>query len=189
MPPVETYYIPPGTLLRVRLDRTVDTKHDRAGERFTATLNTAVVVDGREAIPRGTLFTGHLTYAAHSGRLKGRAVIGLTLDSFTLENEVYRIDTGSDVRRSKRHRKRNFLFIGSGAAGGAAIGAIAGGGAGALIGAGAGAAAGVTTAFFTGRKNITIPAETLLTFRLRQAVDVSEPEAAPPNPASPPPGR
>jgi hypothetical protein len=177
-PPVETYNIPPGTLFRVRIEQTVDTKHDRAGERFSATLNTPVTVDGREAIPRGTLFTGHLTSAAHSGRFKGRAVIGLTLDSFTLDNESYDIDTGSDVRRSKGHKKRNFLFIGGGAGGGAAIGAVAGGGAGALIGAGAGAAAGVTTAFFTGRKNITIPAETLLTFRLRQSVGVTEQQAA-----------
>jgi hypothetical protein len=161
-------------MLRVRIDRTVDTKHDRAGERFTATLNTPVTVDGREAIPRGTSFAGHLTNAAHSGRLKGRAVIGLTLDSFTLDNETYRIDTSSDVRRSKGHKKRNFLFMGGSAGGGAAIGAVAGGGAGALIGAGAGAAAGVTTAFFTGRKNISIPAETLLTFHLRQSVDVTE---------------
>jgi hypothetical protein len=172
-PPVETYNIPPGTLLRVRIDRTVGTKHNRAGERFTATLNTPVIADGREAIPRATLFTGHLTNAKHSGRFKGRAVIGLTLDSFTLDNETYRIDTGSDMRRSKGHKKRNFLFMGGGAGGGAAIGAAAGGGAGALIGAGAGAAAGATTAFFTGRKNISIPAETLLTFRLRQSVDVT----------------
>src|SRR4051794_10948918 len=54
----------------------------------TATLNTPVIVDGREALPRGTLFAGHLTNATHSGRFKGRAVSGLTLDSFTLDNET-----------------------------------------------------------------------------------------------------
>ena len=186
---METYTIPYGTLLRVRIDRTVSTNHDRAGGRFTATLNTPVIVDGREVIPRGTVFAGHLTTAAHSGRLKGRAVIGLTLDSFTLDNETYQIDTGSDVRRSKGHKKRNFLFMGGGAGGGAAIGAIASGGTGALIGAGAGAAAGVTTAFFTGRKNISIPAETLLTFRLRQSVEVTQPQAAAAQPPPAMPGR
>ncbi len=177
VPAVATYRIPPGTLLRVRIDRRVDTKRDRAGERFTATLNTPVAIDGREALPRGTPFTGHLTYAAHSGRFKGRAMIGLTLDSFTVDGEIYPIDTRSDVRRSKGHKKRNFLFIGGGAGGGAAIGAMAGGPAGALIGAGVGAGAGATTAFFTGRKNVSIPAETLLTFHLRQSVNVSEQDA------------
>jgi hypothetical protein len=184
-PAIETYSIPPGTLLRVRIDRTVDTKHDRAGERFTATLNTPVVINGREALPRGTPFTGHLTSAAHSGRFKGRAVIGLTLDSFTVDREIYPIDTGSDVRRGKGHKKRNFLFIGGGAGGGAAIGAMAGGPAGALIGAGVGAGAGATTAFFTGKKNVSIPAETLLTFRLRQSVNVSEQEAVAPSAPAP----
>ncbi len=185
-PAVETYSLPPGTLLRVRLDQALDTKHDRAGQRFTATLDTPVATGGREAVPRGTPFTGHLTYAARSGRFKGRAVIGLTLDSFTLDQETYPINTGSDVRRSKGHKKRNFLFIGGGAGGGAAIGAVAGGGAGALIGAGAGAAAGATTAFFTGKKNVFIPAETPLTFRLRESVDVSEQYTATSAPASTP---
>lgn len=175
-PAIATYSIPPGTVLSVRIDRTVDTKRDRAGDRFTATLNAPVAIEGREALPRGTPFTGHLTSSAHSGRFKGRAVIGLTLDSFSVDNEIYPIDTRSDVRRSKGHKKRNFLFIGSGAGGGAAIGAMAGGPAGALIGAGVGASAGATTAFFTGKKNVSIPAETLLTFRLRQSVNVSEQE-------------
>jgi hypothetical protein len=108
--PVQTYNIPPGTLLRVRIDRTVSTKHDCAGERFTATLNAPVIVDGREAVPRRTLFAGHLTNAAHSGRLKGRAVIGLTFDSFTLD-KTYQIDTGSNGRQVARlqyRRARNF---------------------------------------------------------------------------------
>jgi hypothetical protein len=84
-PPVETYNIPPGTLLRVRIDKTVGTKHDRAGERFTATLNTPVIVDGREALPRGTLFAGHLTNAAHSG-----SKLFVTATSGQLQGDKYR---------------------------------------------------------------------------------------------------
>jgi hypothetical protein len=173
-PPVETVRIPAGTNLRVRIDQTVDTKRNRAGDRFTATLNEPIVMNGQEALPRGTQFSGHLTNAKASGRFKGRAAIGLTLDSFTYEGERYSIDTARDSRVSGNHKKRNFLFIGGGSGAGAAIGALAGGGAGAAIGAGAGAAAGATTAFITGKKNVTVPAETLLTFRLREPVNVTE---------------
>jgi hypothetical protein len=49
---------------------------------------------------------------------------------------------------------------------GAAIGAIASGGTGALIGAGAGAVAGTVGAAVTGRKEVTLPAETVMRFTL-----------------------
>ena len=56
---------------------------------------------------------------------------------------------------------------------GAIIGGIAGGGKGALIGGLAGAGAGTAGAGLTGNKEIVIPAETPLTFRLERPVTVS----------------
>jgi hypothetical protein len=175
-PAIETFRIPAGSNVRVRIDETLDTRRNRAGDHFTATLNEPLLVNGRETLPRGVQFAGHLTNAKASGRLKGRAAIGLTLDSFTYEGETYPISTARDSRVSTSHKKRNFLFIGGGAGAGAAIGALAGGGAGAAIGAGAGAAAGLTTAVITGKKNVTVPAETLLTFRLQEPINVTEDE-------------
>jgi hypothetical protein len=52
------------------------------------------------------------------------------------------------------------------------IGALAGGGKGAAIGAAAGAGAGTAGAAFTGNKNIVLPAETLVNFRLLQPLEV-----------------
>jgi hypothetical protein len=164
--------VPAGTTLRVRLDQAVDTKRDRAGEGFTATLAEPVVVANETVVPKGTEFRGHVTASGESGRLKGRAVIGVTLDSFELKGKSYKIDTSADSRASTGHKKRNTLLIGGGAGLGAALGAVAGGGGGALIGAGAGAAAGTAGAAATGKKNVGFPAETLLTFSLRAPVRI-----------------
>ena len=74
----------------------------------------------------------------------------------------------------RSHKKRNLALIGGGSGGGALIGALAGGGTGALIGAGAGAAAGAAGAYATGKKDIYLPAETLLTFRLDAPVKIKK---------------
>jgi len=172
-PPVERYaVIPAGTAVRVRLDQTLDTARNSSGDRFEATLASPVTVDGEVVIPAGTTFNGHVTTSQQSGRLKGRAYLGVTLDSFVLNGETYRLSTGTHTRASQAHKKRNTALIGGGAAAGALIGALAGGGKGAAIGAGAGAAAGTAGAAATGKLNVRLPAETALTFRLKAPVRV-----------------
>lgn len=171
--------IPEGTQLQVRLREALDTRRNRAGDRFSATLRSPVTVWGSIALPTGTVFQGHVLTASSSGRLKGRAALRLALDSFELERKRYEIDTSSNTRISGRHRKRNWALIGGGAGLGAALGAIAGGGTGALIGAGAGTAAGTMGAAFTGKKQVSLPAETLLTFTLRRSVTISGTSALP----------
>jgi hypothetical protein len=170
VPPIA---IPAGTRVRVRLEQTIDTKRNRPGDRFEATLISPIQVNGAFLVPAGTTFEGHVTEAKPSGRFKGRAVLGVEVDSFRLDGVVYRVMTAPDVRVSGRHRKRNWILIGAGAGFGAAVGAVAGGGAGALIGAGTGAGAGAVGAFFTGRKDVSLPVETPLTFRLRTEVTLS----------------
>jgi len=150
----------------------VDTHRNRPGDVVHATLSQPVVVGGRTVVPVGTRFTGHVTVADASGRLKGRAHIGVALDSFHLHGRQYRIATTGVERASAAHKKRNGILIGGGAGLGAALGAIAGGGKGALIGAGAGAAAGTAGAAATGKLNVAIPAETPLRFTLRSAVEM-----------------
>lgn len=158
--------IPRGTALQVRINHGVDTRNNRAGDSFSGVLMRPVVVRGGTVLPAGTAFTGHVTTAANSGRLKGRAVIGVTLDSFRLRGREHRIHTRSVTRVSKAHAKRNAFAIGGGSGLGAAIGALAGGGKGAAIGALAGAGAGTAGAAATGKLHVGIASETGLTFRL-----------------------
>ena len=164
--------IPSGTPLHVRLDSEVDTKRNRAGDGFSASLAEPLVVGGLAVLPEGTRFSGHVTMAASSGRLRGRAGIGLTLDSFEYDGRQYSIQTTSVDRVSAAHKKRNAILIGGGTGLGAAIGAIAGGPKGALIGAGAGAAAGTAGAAATGKRQVAVPSEAMLRFTLRTAVEI-----------------
>src|ERR1019366_1497473 len=164
--------IPSGTPLHVRVDEAIDTRRNRAGDQFSATLSEPIEVDGRIVVPEGTEFSGHVTTAGASGRLKGRAFIGLRLDSFHLNGREYPVQTTRVDRVSASHKKRNALLIGGGAGLGAAIGALAGGGKGALIGAGAGAGAGTAGAAATGRRQVGIGAETPLRFTLRSSVEI-----------------
>ncbi len=168
--PASGAVLPAGTPLRVRLENSINTARNRAGDHFTASLVDPVMSGGRELLPRGTRFTGHVTTSNPSGRLKGRAVLGIRLDSFQLNGRTYPVTTTGVSRASGTHKKRNLALIGGGSGVGAAIGGIAAGGAGALIGAGAGAAAGTVGAAVTGKKNVSLPVESLLRFTLRSPV-------------------
>jgi hypothetical protein len=156
--------------LRVRLIDSVSTKRNRAGDRIRASLDQPVVLHGETVLPKGTEFYGRVTESSASGRLKGRAVLGVTLEFFRYQGRSYRVSTDGVHRVSEAHRKRNLGFIGGVSALGAAIGAIAGRGRGALIGAGAGAAAGTAGAAATGKRELSLPPETALTFSLRSPV-------------------
>jgi hypothetical protein len=164
--------VPAGTSIHVRLSEALDTKYCRAGQTFTAVVDQPVVVGRRVIVPAGAAIRGHITTSKQSGRLKGRAVLGLALDSMSVNGASYSIATNMDARVSGSHKKRNLAIIGGSAGGGAAIGAVAGGGVGAAIGVAAGAGAGTVGALLTGRKQVVLPAETRLTFSLRAPVNV-----------------
>jgi hypothetical protein len=84
------------------------------------------------------------------------------------------VATSTVERAEKGKGKRSAGLIGGGAGFGALIGGIAGGGKGAAVGLLAGGGAGTAGTAFTGNKQIVLPAETLLTFRLEHEVHVTE---------------
>lgn len=161
-----------GASLQVRLNRSLSTAQTRAGDRFTATLVEPVRVDGRTVFHKGAQVTGMIEESAPSGRFKGRAHLMLALESIHVDGSTLALATSVKTRSGQRHRKRNALWIGGGSGTGALIGGLAGGPVGMLVGASSGAAAGLAGALVTGRKQVSLPAETLLTFRLRAPVNV-----------------
>jgi hypothetical protein len=162
-----------GVAVPVRLQNALNTRRNRVGDRFTATLDEPLVSGDRVVVPKGTPLSGHITRAQASGRFKGRAVLALTLDSLQLNGETYQVSSTNALRESGGHKKRNWLWSGGGAGGGAAIGGAVAGGAGALIGAGAGAAAGTVGAAITGKRHVELPVETRITFKLRSPVEIA----------------
>jgi hypothetical protein len=165
--------IPVGTSITVRLQQRLSSASAAPGERFEAVLEEPLVAGDRVVVPAGILVEGHVVSARHSGRLHHPGEIGLTLDTLIVDQRTIPLRTSELAAHGKSHKKRNWGFIGGGAGGGAAIGALAGGGTGALIGTGVGAAAGTTTAFFTGKNDVTFGSERVLRFRLHQEVNVS----------------
>ncbi|MBZ5516533.1 MAG: hypothetical protein LAN62_17130 [Acidobacteriia bacterium] len=171
-PQVRSFTIPQGTELEVRLMDSVGSARNRAGDTFLATLDEPVVVDNWVVLPKGVRVTGRVTAAQPSGHLRSPAELGLTLTSVELGAATYDIATSGYVRRTKSHAKRNAGWIGGAAAGGALLGALIGGGKGAAIGAGVGAGGGTATAYATGKRDILLPSETRLRFRLAQPLTV-----------------
>jgi hypothetical protein len=166
--------VPAGTTLTVTLDQAVSTKDNNSGDRFDASLAAPVNVQGQEVIPAGAKAVGTVVTAASAGRLKGGAALALTLDSLRINGEKYSIETSQFEEAGKGRGKRTVIGGGGGAALGAIIGGIAGGGKGAGIGAVAGGGAGTAGAAYTGKRDITLPAETRLHFKLRHSLQISQ---------------
>jgi len=162
-PPV---VIDAGTLLTVTIDQTVSSKTNNNGDPFAASLAAPISVGGVTVLPTGTRAKGTVVQADSAGRVKGGAVLALTLDSITVNGQSYSIQTSEFEETIKGRGKRTAIGAGGGAAFGAIIGGLAGGGKGAAIGAVAGAGAGAGTQIITRGKEVHVPAETVLRFQL-----------------------
>jgi len=164
--------LPAGTVVTVRLSSTVGSKISAKGDHFSATVATPVQVDGRVVLPKGAEVLGKVVEAVPQGRFKGAAVLRLVLETVTLNEDSYDVQTSAVSRTQKGKGKRTATMIGGGAGGGALIGGLAGGGKGALISAALGAGAGTAGAAYTGEKEIVLPAESALSFKLTEPLTV-----------------
>jgi hypothetical protein len=164
--------IPAGTTLTVRLGQAVGSKISQPGETFTATIAHPVQIGGKTVIPSGSSASGTVVDAKPLGKFKGGAELRVRLDSVNINGTDYTVETSSVTRTAKGKGKRTAVMAGGGAGVGALIGGLAGGGKGAAIGAIAGGGAGTAGAAFTGNKDIVLPAESALSFRLEQPLQV-----------------
>jgi hypothetical protein len=163
--------VPAGTVLTVRLGQAVGSKISSPGQTFTATLASPITVEGTTVVPAGATASGTVVDAKPLGRFKGGAVLQLRLTSITVNGVEQSVSTSALTRTATGKGKRTAVLAGGGAGLGALIGGLAGGGKGAAIGALAGGGAGAGGAAFTGNKDIVLPAESALSFKLEQPLE------------------
>lgn len=162
--------IPAGTSLLVRMIDSVDSSKNKVGDSFHGSLESALVVGDTVVARKGADVYGKLTNAKSAGKISGGAQLTLELTGVRIHGNIVPIDSTTYDAVGKGRGKQSAGRIGGGAALGAIIGGIAGGGKGAAIGAGVGAGAGTTVQLVTHGDQIRIPSETLLEFKLEQAV-------------------
>jgi hypothetical protein len=172
--------LPAGTRIRVRLDQDLGSKLSNSGDSFSATVADDVVVNGTTVIPRAARAEGTVVDAKPLGRFKGGAELAIKLDRVHTRWGSYPVESGSIARVEKGKGKRSATMIGGGAGLGALIGGLAGGGKGAGIGALLGAGVGLAGGAFTGNKQIELPAEAQLAFKLTAPLTLAPGAAAPP---------
>jgi len=165
-PPPLKLTVPAGTGMAIRIDQDINVKHTVAGDHFTGQIVEAVSRNGIVLIPAGTPVRGIVDASHRRGHFKGASILELRLTAMTMNGSEYALDTRDNVHTKKGKGKRTAGFIGGLTGAGMIIGGIATGGVGLAIGAAAGAGAGTLIAGTTGNRDINIPAESIVHFRL-----------------------
>jgi hypothetical protein len=159
--------IPAGTSLTIRIDQRISVKTSRAGDTFTGEVVDPVLAsDNSVLVPKGVPVGGVVDVSHERGHFKGRSMLELRLTSLTMNGTQYPLTT-RDLARSKRGKgRRSAALIGGGAGAGMLVGGVATGGVGLLVGGLVGGGAGTAAAGLTGNRDINIPAESIVRFKL-----------------------
>jgi hypothetical protein len=174
--------VPAGTALMVKLETTLATFSNKAGDPFRGSLTQAVVLNGQTVIPAGAVVEGRVTKVAEPRRIAGKPVIGILPEALILPTgerlflDATLVDTnvgnGTDVDQEGQfkgsgHDRRDQLETGGGTAGGMLIGGLIGGPPGILIGGIVGA--GSTGAHWLSKhRSAILPAGATLTIELNR---------------------
>jgi hypothetical protein len=174
--------VPAGTALMVKLETTLATFSNKAGDPFRGTLTQAVMLEGKTVIPAGATVEGRVTKVSEPRRIAGKPTIGIMPEALILPTgerlflDATLVDTnvgaGTDVDQEGQfkgsgHDRRDQLETGGGTAGGMLIGGLIGGPPGILIGGVVGA--GSTGAHWLSKhRSAILPAGAELTLELNR---------------------
>ena len=168
--------IPSGTDLSIRADQEIKAKDVSQGMTYQAEISKDVTgPNGNVIIPRGTPAQLIVVDTNPNNNSSNGKDLALALNSVEVNGRNYMVQSNtvngaSGTPGGIGANKRTGEYVGGGALAGAVIGAIAGGGKGAAIGAVLGGAGGAGAQVLTHGKQINVPAETVLNFKLAQPV-------------------
>jgi hypothetical protein len=156
-----------GTNLTIRINQHISVKTSHVGDRFDGEVVDPVVGDNdRVVIPRGAPVSGVVVASHRRGHFKGSSILELRLTYLTLNGTRYALDTQDLTQTKKGKGKRSAAFIGGGTGVGMLVGGVASGGVGLLVGGLVGAGGGTALGGLTGNRDIEIPAESIVRFKL-----------------------
>ena len=156
-----------GTNLTIRINQHISVKTSHAGDRFTGEVVEPVVgQNDRVVIPKGAPVSGVVVESHRRGHFKGSSILELRLTYLTLGGSRYALDTSNLTQTKKGKGKRSAAMIGGGAGLGMLVGGVATGGVGLLVGGLVGGGGGTLLSGLTGNRDIEIPAESIVRFKL-----------------------
>jgi hypothetical protein len=168
--------LPSGTVLPVDLLTAVGSDISRVEQPIEGRLRSAVRIKGVEALPAGTMVSGHVTTAQRPGKVKGRGLVAFRFTRIDTPGEgVSRMSTAPISRMAPATKEKDALTIVAPAAAGAVIGKIAGGGDGAAKGAVIGGAAGTGYVLSTRGKEVRVGKGANLSVKLTAPLTVRVP--------------
>jgi len=159
-----TITVPAGTRLVIRTSDAIDSRRHQAGHRFRGQLESALVIDGVTAAPRGTMLHGRIIQAKQAGRVAGSSELAIEFTDIMIDDQLFEIGTAGLKAQTGNEAGRT---VGR-TARAAAIGGLISGSSGARTGA----KVGVGASILTGGSSINIPAGTILETNLSSSVTV-----------------
>jgi len=154
--------VPAGTVIHVRMKEPVNTKQHAAGHKFTAVMETDLVVNDKVVAPKGSNVYGVLQSTKQARRLAGKSEMTMTFTGIMINNQIKPIQAGEIKAVAESGSGKETA---SRTARAAAIGGLIDGSSGAKTGA----KVGLGVSLLTRGKSIDIPAGTLLDFPLAAA--------------------
>lgn len=164
--------VPYGTTLSVRLLESVSSDLDQPGDKFTASLASPVMIDDKVVIPAEAGIEGKVVEAESGGRFGGKPSLAIELTNLVYNGKSYSLRTSQFSKEGTSRTTRTAETIGGGAGIGAILGGLVGGGRGAAIGAAIGAGVGTGIQAKSKGSEVELPAETVLSFRLKGPIEV-----------------